>query len=187
MAADFRSSPRIDTFVLGYCDDTQALLAHLAAEAPWRTASIRVLDPDPRVARALRASGLHAEAVDLRDEGALRAARLEDATTVVVFAARVSGSIDELGVRIRTVCPAAQVLVVPAEAGVAPPALPAASDTTLRVVTSWRFWALVGVTILDGVTFALPLTPLLLVGLALVNRKRLRTAARFFHDLAETR
>jgi hypothetical protein len=175
-----------DTFLLGYCDDTRALLAHLDAEAPWRAAHVRLLDRDPATVRALRANGMDAAAVDLLDIAALRAEALDRATRVVVFAERVGGSLDRLEREIRTVCPTACVTVVPRAAG-------ARGDTgdsslgALRVVASWRFWALVGVAIVDGVTFIVPVTPLALVAGALVRRDWLRAAARFLEDLAEAR
>lgn len=179
------STARIDTFLLGYCDDTRALLAHLDAEAPWRMLSLRVLDADPLIAHALHGNGVKAEAVDLWDGAALRAAGLEDATTVVVFAERVGGSIERFERLIRTVCPGAQFLVVPA--GAPRRSLPAPSYSALGVVMSWRFWTLVGITVVDGLTVMVPLTPLLLLTFALVNPRWLHTAARFFDDLAEAR
>lgn len=54
-----------------------------------------------------------------------------------------------------------------------------------RVVTSWRFWALVGLTIVDGVTVMIPLTALGLLGAALVAPHWLRRAARFLDELAD--
>jgi hypothetical protein len=181
------STVRADTFLIGYCDDTQALLAHLAAEAPWRLTSLRVLDPDPSVVHALRGRGVAAEVVGLRDVVALRAAGLEDATTVVVFAERIGGPVGGLERVIRTASPAAQFLVVPAGAGASTRSRSAPPSPTLRVVRSWRLWALVGLVIVDGLTSAVPLTPLLLLALALVNPRWLHTAARFFDDLAEAR
>lgn len=181
------SSTRIDTFLLGYCDDTRALLAHLDAEAPWRVSTVRVLDPDPLIVRTLSVNGLKAGAVDLWDDAALRAEGLEGATTVVVFAERVRGSIDRFERVIRGVSPTAQFLVVPRGAGAAPPSLPAPSTPALRVVTSWRFWALVGLTILDGLIFMVPVTGLLLLIGALLNPRWLRATARFFDQLAGAR
>jgi hypothetical protein len=108
------------TFLLGYCDDARALLAHLDAEAPERTSSVRILDPDPSIARALHRHGRQAAAVDLWDDAALRAEGLEEATTIVVFAERVGGPGDRFERLIRGICPGAQVLVVPAGGG-APP------------------------------------------------------------------
>ena len=175
---------RIDTFVFGYCDATRALLEHLAGEAPRRVSSLRVLDPDPIVVRSLRERGLDAHAISPLTVAALRVVGLEDATTVVVFAERVGRWIDQLERMIRTVCPAAQVLVVPAGAG---PRSPRVSSGALCVVMSWRFWALVGITVVDALTFMVPLVPFSLVVLALVSRRRLHAAARFFDDLAEAR
>lgn len=175
-----------DTFLLGYCDDTRALLAHLDAEAPWRASRVRVLDRDPAIVRALRANGVNAAAVDLLDVAALRAEGLEDATTVVVFAERIGGPIEPFEGEIRTVCPTACVTVVPKAAGAGGNAR-RPSRGTLHVTASWRFWALVGLVIVDGVTFIVPVTPLVLVAGALVNRDWLRAAARFLDDLAEGR
>src|SRR5687768_13036113 len=105
--------PRIDTFVIGYCDDTRALLAHLEAERPARLARVRVLDPDPAVTAMLRERGIDASAVDFRDGTALQAAGLEGATTVIVFEQRVDGSLPSVTRVIRAVCPSAQLLKVP--------------------------------------------------------------------------
>jgi len=102
-----------DTFFLGYCDDTRALLAHLDVEAARRAASVRVLDPDPRVVEALCERGVNATTADLWDAAALRAAGVDGAKTVVAFAERVGGSTHRLERVVRAVCPTARFFVVP--------------------------------------------------------------------------
>ena len=54
-------------------------------------------------------------------------------------------------------------------------------------VATWRFWALVGVAILDGVTFVIPLALTILVVGALVAPDWLRQTARFLDALADGR
>ncbi len=136
-------SPHVDTFLLGYSDNTRALLAHLDAEAPWRVPHVRVLEPDPLVVRAARRNGASATAVDLWDPGALRGAGLEHATTIVVFPERLGGRVDQLERVVRSVSPSVEFLVAawrPSTPGARRPVIP-----TLGVIASWRFWALVTV------------------------------------------
>jgi hypothetical protein len=63
----------------------------------------------------------------------------------------------------------------------------AGGEAMLRRLTSWRFGALVGLTLLDAVVFAIPLTPLALLALAVAAPETLRRAARFLEALADGR
>lgn len=55
----------------------------------------------------------------------------------------------------------------------------------LQRLTSWRFGILVGVTLLDAVLIAVPVTPLALVAAAVAAPESLRRAARFLEALAD--
>jgi hypothetical protein len=170
---------RIDTFVIGYCDNTRALLAHLEAEGPARLSRVRVLDPDPAVVTMLHDRGIDAATVDFRDGAALQAAGLESATTVIVFEQRLDGSLSSVTRVIRAVCPSAELLKVPA--------IPETRQRPWRIFLTWRFWMLVAITLVDALVFVVPLTALVLLTSAVLNPRWLRTAARFFDDLAEAR
>jgi len=52
-------------------------------------------------------------------------------------------------------------------------------------LTGWRFWALVGVTVVDGIVFFLPIVLGSLIIGALFAPSWLRSAARFLDALAE--
>jgi hypothetical protein len=143
---------RIDTFVLGYCDNTRALLAHLDAEGPARLERVRVLDPDPAAAEMLRERGIDAATVDFRDAAALRATGLAGAATVIVFEQRLDGAWPQVTRVIRAVCPSAELLKVPAIPGTRTRRRRVAPPSAWRRLATW-----------------------------------LRTAARFFDDLAEAR
>lgn len=55
----------------------------------------------------------------------------------------------------------------------------------LQRLTSWRFGVLVGLTLLDALIFAIPITPLALVAAVVVAPQSLRRAARFLEALAD--
>lgn len=54
-------------------------------------------------------------------------------------------------------------------------------------LTSWRFWALVGITLLDGLLFIIPIAGGAMVVAALVAPDWLRRTARFLDALADGR
>jgi hypothetical protein len=56
-----------------------------------------------------------------------------------------------------------------------------------RRITSWRFWLLVAVALVDGVFFVIPLVATALVVCALIAPDLLRRAARFLDALAAAR
>lgn len=204
-----------DIFLLGYCEDTRALLAHLEAEAPFIIPRVVLLDPNPEIASRLRASGVSAVATSLWDRAALRAAGVATATMVVAFAERAGKSAEEFGRLVRAIRPDAIVYVSPhptpsyrsrlnqlLQATLGGPRsretvqsfsrhycaeLDGTSSTTWRRLATWRFWMLVGITVLDGLMFIAPLTPIAMVLAAALAPGWLRRAARFLDALAEAR
>jgi Sec-independent protein secretion pathway component TatC len=53
-------------------------------------------------------------------------------------------------------------------------------------LASWRFWALVALTVVDGVFFVIPVVATALVVWALIAPDLLRRIARFLESLATT-
>jgi hypothetical protein len=51
-------------------------------------------------------------------------------------------------------------------------------------ITSWRFWALVGLAVIDGVVFIIPMVATALIVCALIAPDLLRRIARFLDSLA---
>jgi hypothetical protein len=51
-------------------------------------------------------------------------------------------------------------------------------------ITSWRFWALVGLAVIDGVVFIIPIVATALIVCALIAPDLLRRIARFLDSLA---
>jgi len=51
-------------------------------------------------------------------------------------------------------------------------------------ITSWRFWALVGLAVIDGAVFIIPMVATALIVCALIAPDLLRRIARFLDSLA---
>jgi len=108
------SLPSRDVVVLGYGDETRALLAHLASEQPSVLARVLVVDPDPHAVDRARATGAAAVRADPFDPAELRRAGIERACVVISLAVPGSaarGASPSVVRLARALCPDARVLV----------------------------------------------------------------------------
>lgn len=180
-----------DVFVLGYCEDTRALLDLLMTEAPARQHQIVIIEPDRATARALVARGFSVREASLTDLVAL-GPMLAGARVVACFAPERSGwPPDVLAAMLRSWVPHASLYVHGATV-TPPPSVARAHAGSAPAgfgarLTSWRLWLLAAVTAVDAAVFFLPVTSAALLTAALVAPRRLQQAAGFLDALASGR
>ncbi|MBI4609306.1 MAG: NAD-binding protein [Candidatus Rokubacteria bacterium] len=188
-----------DILVLGFSDDVRALLDHLCAEAPAVIERIAVIDRRPEVVERLNRAAIAAVCGDPFDAGVLQRAGIDRATMVLRLDPRSPG-LSELGPLLRQLCPRARLLV--SRSGGKDLSAPGAghpetvADGLVTPVdpgrpwghlTTWQFWLLVAVFLVDATIFALPLVSAALLVAALGAPRCLRHVARFLDALAERR
>lgn len=188
-----------DILVLGFSDDTRALLEHLRVEAPALVERIAIVDGRPETVERLHRAGIAAVYGDPFDAGVLQRAGIDRATLVVQLDPRGPG-FSELAPLVRELCPRARLLVSRSGGedfsvrgaehretmadGLATP--PDPSRLWARL-TTWQFWLLVGVAMVDTAIPALPVAAAALLIAALGAPGCLRWVARLLDAVAERR
>lgn len=99
-------------FLLGWSDDTRALLDHVRAEAPALLPRVAVVESDTRLARVLRATGARWIPGDPSNLIGLLEAGIESARVIAIFPAVVPADADRTVVLVRALrrlCPHAEL------------------------------------------------------------------------------
>jgi hypothetical protein len=197
-----------DIVVFGYSSDVETLLRHLDLEAPSMLQRIVVVDPRPGVLQHLRSSDIEGRVDDPRRFVSLHEAGLHGATTVLSLSipgTDIPGGVPVIVQRMRHAHRSVRILAVATDCAHASELRLAGADevfhreapgvlhdalsrsnviSVVGRVFSWRFAALIGITLVDAIVFVIPVTAAAMLVAAAVAPEWLRRAARFLDQLA---